>query len=234
MRKIILPLSFIFIVISVLLPYYSFAQTATPSTIREQKRLEQQERLEEKKVTLSQKRIEQQERNEEKKASREAQLELKRREKIRYFWGLLRRRLIAAAERIEKLIDRMESRLAKIEELGEDDVDLADIYLQLDEASDLLSDVMDDIKLADIQIEDALTAEEPKLLFTEVISIVKSIKKDLIQIHKLLVHLIGDIKGLRVGQSGNVTETPKVTITVPVTPTPLPTEAVTATVVPTP
>ena len=128
---------------------------------------------------------------------------------------------------------RIESRLAKIEEVNED-VDLDDINSQVLEAKEMLATVMTNIEAADVEVETALASQEPKEAFATLRSLVKEIKTDLTEIHRKLVHLIGDMKGLRVGQgappSSAVTPTE-----VPTTATPTPTVEVTLTptVVPT-
>ena len=234
MRKIAILIFFV-ITATVFAPY-SFAQTSTPSSIREQKLQLRDQRLEEKKALLEERSSDRQANLEQKKVLREAQLTQKRTERISYFWGLLRRRLLAAAERLEKLIERIESRLAKIEEVNED-VDLDDINAQVLEAKEMLTAVMTNIEAADVEVETALTSQEPKEAFGTVRSLVKEIKTDLIEIHRKLVHLIGDMKGLRVGQGASpssavtptevpTTATPTPTVEVTLTPTVVPTGGV--------
>ena len=44
-----------------------------------------------------------------------------------------------------------------------------------------------------------LENDDPKEAFLVIKNTIKEIKSDLVEVHQLLVHLIGDIKGLRVG-----------------------------------
>ncbi|KKQ52736.1 hypothetical protein A2865_04195 [Candidatus Woesebacteria bacterium RIFCSPHIGHO2_01_FULL_39_17] len=235
MRKVILLIFFLFI--AAFVPVYSFAQTLTPSSVGQQKRLEVQEKLEEKKAQREVKLEERQLIREEKRATREARLSEKRIERIRHFWQLLRRRLLAAVERLERLIGRIESRLAIIGGANEDLV-LDDVLIQVADAKEMLAGVITNIEAADVEVETALASQEPKMAFEIVRSLVKEIKTDLMAIHRILVHVIGDIKGLRVGQGGAAEEIPTPTSAVtpteiPITETPTPTVEVTPTVEPT-
>lgn len=117
-------------------------------------------------------------------------------------------RIEAMIARLEKLIERMERRIALIES-SDEDIDTTQPKADIAEAKDLLADAEASLEEAKDDIEDVIGSPDPKAAFQEVIDAVKEIKKDLIEVHRLLVQAIGDIKGLRVGtESPTPTETP--------------------------
>lgn len=126
-----------------------------------------------------------------------AKLNLIRRERIRTFWGRMLTRIEAAIERLEKLIGRMESRIEIIKETDAS-LDTAPAEADIASAKDLLDQAKADLQTAKDAFEDMLASEEPKDAFAQVIESVRQIKKNLVEIHRLLVQAIGNIKGLRV------------------------------------
>lgn len=132
-----------------------------------------------------------------KMAEIKAKLTERRQQLIRQFFTRMAKRLEAAIARLEKLIFRIESRLTKLENQDEDvskiKTEVADAKTKLDKAKTDLAD-------AKTKLEDVLTNEDPKAAFAEVKNLIKGVKTQLIEVHRILVHVIGDIKGLRVGQ----------------------------------
>ena len=193
-------------------PKITSAETSTPSSPRKTLRQEIQTRNEERSETLNQKREEAQTRLEERKASREAQLTNLRRERIRLYWSRIHTRISALVERSERLISRIESRLAIIENNNKN-IHTTKITSQLTDAKNLLALTKLDLTKADEKIEEALSSTNPQDAFKEVREIVSDIKANLKEVHRLLVSVIGGIKGLRVGQNDlnalpSVTPTP--------------------------
>lgn len=135
----------------------------------------------------------------EKRATMAARLTEMRRERIRHFYGLITNRTQAAINRLEKLIARIESRLSKIE-AEDEEIDTSEIREDIDEAKDRLAEASAALSEAKTSLEDILSTEEPKEAFADVRDLVKGIKNELISVHQILVQVIGDIKGLRVGQ----------------------------------
>lgn len=145
-----------------------------------------------------------------KKAEIRERLTEKRRELIRQFFTRMIRRLEAAISRLEKLISRIESRLAKLESQGEN---VAKIREEVENAKTKLTSAKADLELAKSKLETVLASDDPKEAFKEVREIIKNVKTQLIEVHRILVHVIGDIKGLRAGQitpppTGGPTPTP--------------------------
>lgn len=183
------------LIILLLFPTLVFAQTDdSGTTIREELR----SRAEERREMVEQRRLELMQKIEEKKATREARLTEVRQQRIRLFWGRLKRRLLAAMDRLERLIERIESRLTKFEEANPD-LDTASIHNELDEAKEMLEVARTECEAADATIDEILESEDPKAAFEEIREAVMTIKMQLIEIHRILVMVIGDIKGLRVG-----------------------------------
>jgi len=151
-----------------------------------------------------------------KKATRAAQLAEVRKEKIRDFFGLMSRRIEALINRLEKITERIEFRVNKIKEENQG-VDTAKIESDVQEAKDLISTAKVNLEALNSNLEIALGSDNPKEAFTVIREGLKEIKDNLVEAHRILVHVIGDIKGLRVGV-GKLTPT--------TTPTPVPTGAI--------
>ncbi|MFZ5365703.1 MAG: hypothetical protein ACOZBZ_00235 [Patescibacteria group bacterium] len=139
-----------------------------------------------------------------KKAEIKARLTEKRQQFIRQFFNQMVKRLEAAIARLEKLISRIESRLAKLESQGED---VSKIKTEVADAKTKLAKAKADLEKAKNKLETVLASDDPKAAFGEVRTLIKGVKSQLIEVHRILVHVIGDIKGLRVGQ---ITPTPTI------------------------
>lgn len=201
----------------------------------EERRAELQQNLEQRRQERLQMLQDIRQRVQDKKATLAARLQEHRKERIRSFWQRLNRRILATIGRLEQLIARIESRIAKIEETGED-VDTSDIHKQLEEAKEMLDAARQKKLAADDTLEDVLASNDPKTAFGVVREAIQEIKNDLVEVHRILVHVIGDIRGLRVGATdgeGEDGEDEEPTPTVQPTeqPTETPTEAPTPTVV---
>ncbi len=110
------------------------------------------------------------------------------------------KRLEAAINRLNRLITRIESRITKIEANNED-INTEPIKKDIQNAKDRLLLATNKLNEAKIKIDDVLQSNTPKEAFAEVRDIIQEIKKDLVEVHRLLVKVIGNIKGLRVGNS---------------------------------
>ena len=146
---------------------------------------------------------------EEKKASMEAKRDDKkenreesqeeRREKMRKLFGVMIKRYESAVSRLKTLIERIESRVAKIK-AENPSKDVADIEVQIANAKSKLDLIPAKITTLKTDFEAVLTSTTPKEAFKKLLTDARSIKKDLVEVHKILVKVIGDIKGLRVGE----------------------------------
>lgn len=153
-------------------------------------------------------------RREERQASREARLTEVRSARIRSFSERLTARLQALIERLGTLITRIESRLLKIGEGT--DIDTVLIQGDLDTANTLLASAQ--ATLNTIEIEVILEADNPKEAFQDIREAIQGIRDDLKQVHRILVSVIGDIKGLRVGAENAPSVTSEATPTPTATP----------------
>lgn len=136
------------------------------------------------------------------RAEKTEEFRQRRQERISEHFQTMTDRFQAAIERLNKLVTRIEERIAKIE--SEDpEKNLDNINVQVDEAKQMLEEAQN--KLADMvtNFNDFLTNEEPKAAFKQLGVDVRGLKSDLMKIHKQLVHVIGDIKGLRVGDNNS-------------------------------
>jgi len=142
----------------------------------------------------------------EKIATVQAFLGERKQEIVRNRFNLLTRRLEAAINRLSRLISRIESRLAKIEETDENletetiKADIASAKEKLDQAA---------IQLENIKttMAEVIESETPNEGFIEVKEIVGEIRENLVGTHQILVKIIADIKGLRVGETSTTSAT---------------------------
>lgn len=212
MKKIlrtILPFCFLFLLVSPVFaltgcPTCGTAQTQEQTQEEIQEEVREQVRttnpnLGELKQNVIEKREAIREMIEEKRATITARLAERRKEHVRNFFGRITIRFQAAIDRLERLITRIESRLSKIEENNEE-IDTETIQEDLDDVKDQLVETESALTEAKASLEVILDSEDPREAFTSVRDLIKGIKQQLIEIHQTLVHIIGDIKGLRVGQ----------------------------------
>ena len=174
----------------------SYVHAAPPLT-RDEKKEELQARLEERKLLIQDKREEIKLRIEQKRATRQAQLTEKKQERVRTYFGRLTNRFDAAIKRLEILIERIQSRVTKLSESGE--IDTSDIEAQLAEAKELLNKASADLQAAADSMDEVLDANDPKTAFGVIKETITAVKTKLKEVHLILVHTIGDIKGLHEG-----------------------------------
>ena len=146
------------------------------------------------------KREELQERIQEKRATRQAQLTQRKQQRVSTQFNKMSVRIDATIQRLEILITRIESRLVQIEAQDED-INTESIQNELDTAKDLLEEIRIDLISTNDALADVLASEDPKASFEILKNSVRSIKENLQDVHQILVKTIGDIKGLRVGQN---------------------------------
>lgn len=154
-----------------------------------------------------------------KKAQALARMTEKRQNLIRAFFQRMIKRLEAAIARLEKLIARIESRLNKIQTEGKD---VTNQKAELSRAKTGLTKAQNDLTTAKTAFENMISSNDPRAAFVNVRNTIKAVKLDLIEVHRILVHLIGDIQGLRVGTT-KTTPTPTGGPTPTLTPSPTPT-----------
>ena len=171
---------------------------------RTERRTQLKERIEAHKAEVAAKRLELKEQTQEHKearvASREARLSEAKKARTREFYGRLHTRFLAAISRLDTLISRIEARLATIKEENPD-ADVTQIESDLQEAKSLLLDAKVDLEAASGNFDSVLDSEDPQATFQIIKDLVMEIKGKLVEVHKLLVSIIGDIKGLRVGNT---------------------------------
>lgn len=112
----------------------------------------------------------------------------KRQVRITAFFEKMMKRFEAAIARLEKLIERIETRMDKIDYDDKSD---------LNEAKRKLSGTKVKIETLKTDFNNMLTSDTPKEVFKKLGQKVREIKKDLVEVHKILVHIIGNLKGLR-------------------------------------
>lgn len=110
------------------------------------------------------------------------------------------KRLTAAVERLEILITRIESRIAKIDDEGGDTTEavalVAEAKLNIESAKDGIADI-------DVALETALSKDELRGAFTDLRILVQTIHTDIREAHRALIQAVTTLKGLRIGASAN-------------------------------
>lgn len=184
-------------------PALAFAEDDSSSSGKDliRSRLEEklnklQTRAEEKKTRLETKMATKEARMEE-KASAAAKVKEMRAENIKKYGGKMVERLEAMVERLEKLISRIESRLTKLEAAGKD---ISTTKTQVDSAKTKLAQAKTDLATLKSQIDTMTASETPKEEFARVRTSVKNVISGLKEVHRMLASVIGQIKGLRVGE----------------------------------
>jgi hypothetical protein len=203
-------ISIILIIISlfVSLTTLTFASPTNPNisgektSVQESKKEIIRQRIEEKKLEIEMKKQEIKERIQIKKATQAAKLQDKRKENIRNYFEKINTRFSSTILRLEKLISRIENRLSVYEQQNPD-LNLDEINLQIEDAKVFLLEAEADISTATENLEDTLDSEDPKAMFKIIKDTTMDAKQKLIEAHRILVHVIGDIKGLRVGNTPN-------------------------------
>lgn len=129
---------------------------------------------------------------------------------IRTFFARMVKRFEAAITRLNKLIARIQSRIDKIE-AEDEDIDTSAVEVELGTAKNKLASASAALEDAKGSLDNILDSENPKEAFASVKDLIKEIKYALIDVHRILVHLIGDIRGLRVGVTRSGLPTPATT-----------------------
>ncbi len=145
---------------------------------------------------------------EEKTATREAameqlraKLEEKAQNRIQILFGKVATRMESAISRLYTLIERMKARLAIFAEEGES---VEDIQNEINSAKELLESAEESLVVANTGLEEVVGSEDPKEGFVYIRDAVKDIKSTLVDVHSILVQVIGDMKGLRIGATENL------------------------------
>ena len=161
-----------------------FAQTSTPFSRREEKRIEIREQLAVKQAEIRQR------------------LTAVRRERIRNYFGKMIVRLEATIERLEKLITRIEARIKIIKDKNEE-INTTEVEKTVSEAKATIVKAKTELANLKTNLETMLESDDPKTSFKNVRESLKTVITFIKDTHKLLVQTIGDIKGLRVGDTDN-------------------------------
>lgn len=189
-KKLVLTLNFLLLIG---LFYATPSLAVDPQTKQE----EIQQRIEQRKLLIEQRKEEIKNRIEIRKATMSARLTERRQGRIRTYFQRLTNRLNSAINRLDILISRIESRVEKIK-AEESEIDTDSIEADIQTAKDLLDDAKANLEAASNSFDTVLEGDDPKQAFMIIKDTIKEVKNGLVEVHQLLVHLIGDIKGLRV------------------------------------
>ncbi|OGD52711.1 hypothetical protein A3J78_00265 [Candidatus Beckwithbacteria bacterium RBG_13_35_6] len=136
----------------------------------------------------------------EKQATMTAKLNDQRKLNITKYFNQMIERLEAVLIKLNQQVSRIESRLAKLKQ-EDSGLDTKEIEQWIADAKDRLSATNEAILTAKNSLPVILENNDPKAAFADVKALIKEIKAQLQETHRILVHVIGLIKGLKVGQS---------------------------------
>lgn len=170
---------------------------------REERKEILREKIEAHKVEVTAKKEQLRGEREARVASHEAKLTEARKVRAREHYGRLYTRLSAAITRLNTLITRIEARLEIIKEENKD-IDTTTVEAEIASAKSLLLDAQMDLEAASDNFEEVLESDDPKATFQLIKDTVMDLKSKLVEVHRILVSVIGDIKGLRVGNTDSV------------------------------
>ncbi|OGM02877.1 hypothetical protein A2115_00095 [Candidatus Woesebacteria bacterium GWA1_41_8] len=146
---------------------------------------------------------------EERMASKSAALTQLRKDHVKYFFGRVVVRYAAAIERLDGLTQRIEARIAVIENENPD-VDTTAIKDQLGEAKVLLGDARTNLAATKDNLDTMLESEDPQIAFQVLKDNFQALKNELVQIHGILIKVITQIKGLRIGNTPALSPSPTI------------------------
>jgi len=135
---------------------------------------------------------------EERKEQIQAKLTEKRQERIMNLHGRIVKRVESAIERMIKLSDRILARLDVLEAEGES---VESLRLEVNSAKDLIENSGEILTGVEGIVDDMLESEDPKAVYPTIKNSVEETKDTLKDAHSILVNVITQIKGLRVGET---------------------------------
>lgn len=189
--------------IVIFFPTRTFALTNNPNGDSLNAKLQQRLELREEKLLEIQNRIQNREL---KTASREARLTELRQNLIKKYYLQMSKRLWATIDRLDVLITRIDARIKIFD--AETDDDLTAVNTDINQAKSLLTETRAILVSSDGMIDTATLSGSPKESFDLIKLNIQEIKDDLKEVHGLLVHVIGDLEGLRVGTTEMSPTTP--------------------------
>ncbi len=191
MKKISLLLSVCFFLISV-----NLAQSSNNSvSVKNQTSTKLQQKLESRREALTKIQETVQNRIQQKTASREGRLTQLKQGIVRKYYEKMSDRMWAVISRLETLSERIEARIEIVD--SETDEDLSDIVLQVNNAKALLNDTKILLTSSDDMFETVIASDDPKESFEILRDNINDIKMNLVEVHRFLVKVIGDIYGLK-------------------------------------
>jgi len=140
-------------------------------------------------------------------ATRSAKLAESKKVNIRRLYENMYKKYFAMIKRLEKLASRIEAKMAAIEE--EENINLAGSKAELAKARALLDTADASLTAADNTFEQTLDSTDPKSSFAVIGESLIDTKKNLVEVHGILVKIIGEIKGIRVGAKPTLNLSPE-------------------------
>lgn len=138
-------------------------------------------------------------------ASFEAKFSEARKENIRKYFRVMVRRMEAAIARLEKLMGRIDARIASLKGEGKD---VSSLESDVTEARGLIANVKILLSEAKANLETVLSSGDPKEQFKTVKASLKEVKDTLKTVHRLLVRVVVGIAQLEGYKGVSVTLTP--------------------------
>jgi macrodomain Ter protein organizer (MatP/YcbG family) len=135
---------------------------------------------------------------EEKREMISSKLEEAKVQRIRARYGRLLNLFNAHLERLATLADRVESRLDQIDE-NEEDIDTDELREMLEDAREKIALAQEEVQTLKDSFEELVMSENPGEAYAPVKDLVLEMKGTLKEIRMILVEIVTQIKGLRIG-----------------------------------
>lgn len=192
------------------LPLFVVAQTDTPRLLRQevkQKRDVLMQEAKQKRESLMQEAKTKREAFKEEAKQRVEAMKKKlgeeRAKRIEQFFNNMVRKFENAIDRLNNLAERIESRLTKTEDAGNDVAKQRDL---LKVARDKITAVETALSDAKAKFAEMAKSENPKEAFKKVKELAHSVAEKVKEAHKALVDVVTSLKGLRLGDKATSTE----------------------------
>jgi hypothetical protein len=123
--------------------------------------------------------------------------------RIKAFFNRMAKRMDFAVIRLNKLADRIESRLNKFEQMGKD---IGDSRVLLEEARTAILSAKTAIEEAKSKIDEVLESDEPRTAFGQIRSLVHEVRDSIKAAHQALVNVIRNLKPRAMPEKEQVSE----------------------------
>lgn len=182
--------------VSLSLPITAFA-ASNGTTVRNNVNTKLQQKLESRQEALTQIQETVQTRNKQKTTTGGGVLSQQKQGLVTNYYNKMSDKMWAMIDRLNVLITRIDARIAVVEE--ETDKDLTLVISNVNTAKILLTDTKAILTSSDEMFQTVIASSDPKESFEILRENINDIKMNLVEVHQLLVKVIGNLEGLTGG-----------------------------------